>query len=461
MSSIPNRWRLPSSEMLAWPRLRERRAEWARSLWVVGDQAVVSLAGFVTSVIIGRVCGREELGIYALGTTTFWLVAGIPNALAWTPYTSRVPRMAGSRRARYSGSVTIHVALITAAIAAALFLVGVLPASWFGQHNWIRTMCLALVPFTVLMTIREHVRRLCLSQVAVKDLLMLDAPVAAAQVLFLICLAHWGRLTANTAFLAVGAACLFAIVWLVGRRAECEYQPRRAAVHWTYNLQFGRWLLAVSLVWLVADALYRWIVGWQHGLDGLGRFASALAIVLFVNPFVISAVNLSRALSAIRYATGGIGRLRRFAMEATLLMAIAAGVPLLGVAIVGGPLVTLIFGDPFSGLGGVVATLCLGMFVRAIGVPIDACLSALREGRAMLVAMLAQLAVVVVAGVPLVASLGLNGVGYTMALAYGATAAVEWYALIRLADKGRQSLAAVEGLRCAPARFADNSECTL
>lgn len=415
------------STTLLWPRRRDGARELVQSLWVVCDQVVVSLASFLTTVIVGRICGREELGIYVLGTTTFWLVAGIPNALAWTPYTSRAPRMSSGRRARYSGSVTIHMAILTAAIVGVFLLAGLLPSTWFGQGRWFATMCLALVPFTALMTVREHVRRLCLSQIAAHDLLRLDAPIAATQLLLLMWLARWGWLTANSALLAVGAACLIALLWLYSHRDEFEYRPRRAAVHWSYNLQFGRWLLAVSIAWLLGDALYRWIVGWQYGLDGLGRFASAQAVVLFINPLLVSAVNLGRALSANRYATGGMRDLRRITFQATLLVTIVAGVAFLGLAIVGGPLVKLIFGDQFVGLGGVVATLCLGMFVRVAGVPIDASLSALREGRAMFAATMLQLAVVVLAGVPLIARCGLNGVGYTMALAYGAAAAVQWY----------------------------------
>jgi O-antigen/teichoic acid export membrane protein len=172
-------------------------------------------------------------------------------------------------------------------------------------------------------------------------------------------------------------------------------------------------------------------VGWQYGLDGLGRFASAQAIVLFVNPLLLTAVNFGRAVSANRYATGGMHDLRLITIHATLAVSAVAAVAFLALALVGGPLVKLIFGDQFAGLGGVVATLCLGMLVRVAGVPIEASLSALREGKAMLVAMLAQLAVIILAGVPLIAHIGLNGVGYTMALAYGATAAVQWYVFLQ------------------------------
>ena len=35
------------------------------------------------------------------------------------------------------------------------------------------------------MTLREHVRRICLSQVAAHDMLVLDAPIAATQLVLL------------------------------------------------------------------------------------------------------------------------------------------------------------------------------------------------------------------------------------------------------------------------------------
>jgi O-antigen/teichoic acid export membrane protein len=426
VSSATEKSLIRMSLMRFWPSERENARELIQTAWIVGDQAVVSLANFLSTVIVGRMCGQEELGIYVLATTMFWLVAGIPNALTWTPFTSRAPRMSPDRRAAYTGSITIHTVVLTLILTAIFGTAGIVPAAWFGQPKWLSMMCLALVPFTAMMTLREHVRRLCLSQVATREILLLDFPIAVAQLVLLLWLARSGQLSANTGLLAIAAACLLSIVWFIARGSEFQFSRRRAAIHWSYNLQFGRWLLAVSIAWLLTDSMYRWIVGLQYGLDGLGRFASAQAVVLFINPLLLTATNFGRALSANRLASGGIRALRRFTLQATLLVTIVGGLAFLALAIVGGPLVHLIFGEKYVGLGGIVATLCLGMLVRVAGVPIDASLAAMREGRTMFIAIFVQLAVVVVAGVPLIAHCGLNGVGYTMALAYGAAAAIEW-----------------------------------
>jgi O-antigen/teichoic acid export membrane protein len=202
----------------------------------------------------------EALGVFVLAVTTFWLLAGIPNSLVWTPYTSRAPRMSPARRAGYAGSVTGHMAVITTVIAASLVVAALAPASWFGGNDWFATMCIALVPFSVMMMLREHVRRICLTHLHTSDLLMIDVPIGAIQILFMLLLAKWNLLTATTALLAIGLSCSAAAIWLVRHRHEFQWQRRRVGVHWSYNLQFGRWLLAVSLAWLLGDSAYRWIV---------------------------------------------------------------------------------------------------------------------------------------------------------------------------------------------------------
>ena len=426
------------------PQRRESAREFIQTMWVVADQAVVSLASFVSTVIVGRVCGREQLGIFVLATTTFWLLAGIPNSLTWTPFTSRAPRMPLARRASYRGSITTHTAILTAILCSLFLVAGVVPSTWFGEGRWFSTMCLALVPFVAMMMLREHVRRICMSEVAARDMILLDAPIAVVQLGALLGLAQLNRLTADSALIGIAAACLICVVWLESRRSQFDFCRRRTAVHWNYNLQFGGWLLAHSIAWLLVDSLYRWIVGWDYGLDGLGRFSSAQAIVLVFNPLLLTATNFGRALSANRLATGGIQDLRRFTIQATLLLSLVAGIAFLALAAVGGQLVELIFGDQYTGVGGIVATLCLGMTVRAAGVPIDSSLVALRQGRVIFVSMLAQLAVVVLAGIPIIAQYGAVGVGYTMALAYAASGIIQWHWFLKVAQRAEPAPRATE-----------------
>ena len=142
------------------------------------DQGIVSVVSFVGAALVGRVCGDAELGVYGTAITTFWLLAGIPNALIWTPYVSKAPRMSARRRLRYEDNLALHVGLLSLTIASVLFVSerlayfqGLSP-DWFTRTTW------GLIPFFILMTLREHVRRLHLSRIDGEGLLKLDLPIA-------------------------------------------------------------------------------------------------------------------------------------------------------------------------------------------------------------------------------------------------------------------------------------------
>lgn len=426
-------------ESRIWPRLRKWNADWAVGVGVISDQVVVSLSSFLATVIVGRVCGQHELGVYGLAVSIFWLAAGIPNAIVWTPYTSRAARLPAPRQATFAGSALVHAVGIAFLLAGAMLLLGWLPAPVLSRHAWFGPMCVALAPFTVMMLLREHVRRLNLAHFRYKDLLAVDVPVGVIQVALLLSLAYVGALSATWALMAVAVSCGGAIVWLIHERDRFHFQSRRAALHWNYNLRFGRWLLCVSLMWLLADSSYRWLVVMLHGTESLGQFAAAQNIVLLLNPVLLTVTNWTQAASAHRLAVGGTSALRRMTIRSTLHLAFWSGIALAALAAVGGPLVELIFGGVFAGLGPAVATLCLGMFARIVAIPVDGAIVALQRGRVLVIAGSLRLVTIVAAGVPLIAWRGLEGVGYAMAASAAAGAVVEWWALWREeADRARR-----------------------
>ena len=410
----------------AWPRLRGRQLELGHGVWTLADQAVVSLASFLTTVIVGRSCGQNEMGIYGLAVSIFWLAAGIPNALVWMPYTSRAAKLSPQRRAIFAGSVTSHALAVAAALAGILLILGLVPRGFVGESDWFSAMCLALVPFTILMIVREHVRRINLADLRSREMLAIDAPIAILQLVLLVWLAWRHALSATTALVAVAASCLIAIAWLMRNRERFQFSRQHAVVHWSHNQKFGRWLLFVSIAWLLGDSSYRWLVGSIHGLSSLGQFAASQSIVLAINPVCLTINNLAQALSASAYAKGGACELRQTVVRLTLLIAVVAGFGFTALAIVGGSAVHLIFGPAYAGLGKVVAALSLGMFANSVLLPVDAGMAALRRGRQMMVTAIVRLVIVVAAGAVLISWRGLEGVGYAMAVSCAVAAILQW-----------------------------------
>ena len=423
---------LPHTELAStWTDVPRRKAYVLRGSWVIIDQGIVSLANFFAAAIVGRVCGREEMGIYGLAVSIFWLVAAIPNSLVWTPYTSTAAKLPRRRRAIYAGSVTFHAGLVTVSIAAVLLVLGLVSPQLDGNAAWFGPMCLALVPFVIFTILREHVRRINLAHLQTRALLAVDVPAALLQIGLLLALAHFGMLSATTALLAAAAASGVALVWMFNQREQFQFHAARVRTHWTYNQRFGGWVLLVSLAWVVGDTSYRWLLGSLRGMEALGEFTAAQSVVLAVNPFLLAISNLARATTANTIARSGTGDLWRTTTRATLMLGLSAGAALSVLALLGGPVVRMVFGPEFGGQSAIVAALCLGMFAHSLLVPVDAVLAALQRGRALLVASVARMIVIIAASVPLIWWRGAEGVGYSIALGCAAAAIVQWLALAR------------------------------
>jgi O-antigen/teichoic acid export membrane protein len=402
--------------------------------WVITDQAVVSLAGFIATVIIGRCCAPEQLGIYSVVISGIWLLGGLLNALIWVPYTSRAPGLGGKRLARYAGSALLHLAALLAICAGGLVLTAVV-AEISGRlsfmdveiANRVGIFAVALVPVVVLLMLRDHLRRTAMAHLEMWRLWKIDIPISTLHIVLLWVFASLGILTAISGVLALAIACSLSLGWLVVLRENFRFDWRSARHHLFYNWRFGSWLVGATLAWLVAQNAYRWLVWSLEGLSALGEFSAAFYIAMSVSPLLLAIENMTRALAANRLARGQGSELRRTTIELTLVLALLFGALLTALGVFGGELVATIYGEDYAGQHTVVATLCLGLFVFAVNIPVDSALLALRRGRVVLVASVTQLVLGVGIAAPLMLWLGTVAIGCAMAISGLGGLIVRWH----------------------------------
>jgi O-antigen/teichoic acid export membrane protein len=396
--------------------------------WGFVDQAVVSLASFAAALVVGRFGGSEQLGIFSVALSLFWLLAGVANALVWTPFTSRAPHLSSPRSRYYAGSSLIHLAVFGGVVAVLLLAVGAI--SW-TEAEWLWPMCAALTPFTLLVLLREHLRRYLFAHLSTRSLLGIDVPIALGQLFVLAALVVWGRVSFATALWAMAAPNLWCFVWIVRHRERFRFERRRALLDWSYNFAFGRWLLVVSVAWLLGEASFQWLVGWFHGERVLGQLSAPWRTVMFVNPIMLTVQNLLRSQLSNRTAEAGPEALRGETLRATGRVALGFGALLFVIGVRGGGLVELLFGSEFAGLGPVVVSLCVGVFFHVLTFPVEAALAAIQAGRALLAASLVRLALILTTGVPLIIHFGPLGVGIALSIASCGAGAVAWWHFTR------------------------------
>lgn len=389
--------RSPRAEAAA---IRPARA-WRKGLLAVADQGVVSGTSFLTSVLIARLCTREDLGVYALALSLVTLLRGVQGELVCSPYTIYCHRCEDGTLPTYTGSTLVHYLLLTAASVLALGGVAQFAAPAVG---WV---LVGAVPFLLL---REYVRQVSLSQLRLTAVLAIDASVSVLQLGGLVLLGVLGSLTVAAAYAVMGAACAAACLgWLLARRQPLKFVPARFVADWRHNWAFARWSLASFLIASTTPVLLPWVVALAHGEAATGVLAACVTLVNCAGTFVTGVANFLTPRAARAFARGGRPELRRVLQQTALLFVAVLGTFLVLMLTTGDLAARLIYGGKYAGTGPVLALLALNVLVNSLGVTAGNGLWAMERPRANFTADVCMFAVTVALLLCLVGPLGVLG----------------------------------------------------
>lgn len=421
------------AEVAPWGRLR---AVGQQGLALV-DQAVVSGASFMTTLVVGRVAGREQLGAYSLGFTLVVLALCLQDALVASPYTVYANRLEeGEDRSRLTGAALAQLGLLGLLLGVALAL-----AAWFVREPWpLVSPVLGVLALTVpWVLLREFRRRLAYAHQHNREALVIDGSAALLQLGGLVGLMAAGVLSAATAHAAVGLAAAvvaltaLALAWrhFSFRREHLAGQMRR---HW----DFGRWLLAGQLTGLGYWHLVQWLLAARLGTAATGAFAACLTVVTLANPFILGFGLVLGPSVARAFTEGGPARVRHILVRSSLIL---AGVTLLlaGLAaLVGGYLIAWLYGPDYAGHGGTVALLSLVVPLVGLNLAADHGLRAVERPQVNFKASLASLVVTVAVTWILLGWCGLTGAALSLFAGEATGFVIRWSAFWCLTRDGAE-----------------------
>jgi len=137
-----------------------------KGLVTLADQAVVSMTNFVTGVIIGRACTKDEFGLYMLGLSIMLYVTNLQTSLILTPYMILSPRLQGDAHALYTGSTLIHQFALSALAMLWLAVGGVVLSLGMGPQGLVPVVW-SLVVVIAFILLRDYARQVCFAQLTV------------------------------------------------------------------------------------------------------------------------------------------------------------------------------------------------------------------------------------------------------------------------------------------------------
>ncbi len=350
------------------PRLRLSRT--ARSGFLsLADQAVVSGVNFLTTVLIGRACGPDELGIYSLGFSIVILISGVQLSLVSVPYTIYGSRMSERDRALYAGSVLGHsvalavLSIICLSLSAAVLSLGIGPPG-LASVLWVLA---GMTPFLLL---REFMRRFAFAHMRMATALVLDVVIAAMQIGGLAFLVATGNLSAATGYVVAGTACAAAgLLTLAALRGNFAVRVDRIGPSLRRNWSLGRWIFASQMAAVPYGYSLYWLLALVLGAQSTGVFAACMTIVMLAKPFVMGVGNLLEPLAANAFTEAGPDHLRRVVWTTTVLLGSAIGLFCLLVIVFGEQLLVLLYeGSQYADRGAVLATLALTELATALSI---------------------------------------------------------------------------------------------
>ena len=396
------------------------------------DQAVVSGARFFVTVMVGRICGPEELGVYSLGFTVWMLIACAQESLISLPYTIYGNRLKGRQRTECAGSALAHCGMLTAVAVIGLALAGILMTMGFGLPRlapviWILA---GIVPFMLLL---EFARRFAFAHLRLTAALVLDLAVATILIAGLSLLALTGALSAVTAYAVMGLGCAVGgIAWLGFTRKRFAVKRQPVLRDLSRNWSFGRWAFAGRMVLVTHGQVIPWLLAAMLGTAATGIYFACETVVMLSNPLLLGVGNVLTPRIARAFAQGGRRQVRWVVGKATLMLAIVMAPVCVLFVILGDRILLILYGSEFAGRQYTIAALAIAVLAHALGMAAASGLWVLERPRVTFAANLLGLTITLVMASLLVKPFGILGAACAVPVGRTVASAVQYIAICRL-----------------------------
>lgn len=336
-----------------------------KSALSIADQAVVSATNFAITVMLGRLCGKPEVGLYYLALQAVFFARGLQEQLIAGPYLVYSGRKQGQEAATYLGSSLIHEICLLAVVSlsfAAAAASGYLSAE-LSQLLWL------LVGAAPLMLLREFIRQISFAELRVAEALTIDCCISALQLAGLAAAAYAGVLSTPLTYVLLSLGCgLAALAWLLKRQGTFLAEQRTAWADWCSNWQFGRWALASQLLGQSMPLVLPWIVAGTHGEAATGTLGVSTTLIGFANMYVLGLSNFICPRAAQAYASNGVRELVAVLRQAAV-MHLSLLVPFaISMLLAGQSLMTFVYGPDFADAGTIMAILAAAAVINSLGI---------------------------------------------------------------------------------------------
>jgi O-antigen/teichoic acid export membrane protein len=377
----------------------------SRSVWSLGDQALVSLTSFMMMVLLARVLSPDDFGAFVLIYGALLLFNALQSGLFTQPHNVLGSVLVGAEYARYT-STTLLTQLAFSLLLALLAVAGFVVSTVFGWSPSL--LLLTMAPAIVAWQIQEYLRRVYYTEDRVRDAFLNDLISYGGQIIGIGLIWKAGELTGPIAIyiLAVtSAAAAWVALWQLRDRLIPAFDRDVVRDNW----RFGKWLFGASLVQSGRIQLHLVLIGAIINVTAAGLYRAVQNLVAPTHIMMNAIRSIAMPRAAAIYARDGMPAMRHYLVRMSLLGLAPIVMYLIAVSLAAEPLIHRLYAGQYDGYAWLVWLFCLVYFFAYGGQVLTIFLSAMRVTKAVLFAEIITLVTGVGIGLPVIWLFGIGG----------------------------------------------------
>jgi O-antigen/teichoic acid export membrane protein len=274
--------------------------EGARSLLGVLDQGVAALAGAIPVVVLGRLAGASELGLYSLAVSAALFATIAIQSLFLSGYP--IFRAEDQTSADLQTFHVVFFGFGAQAVLAPLSLCGLLV---FAELGFSLSLGLAMAAFVATNVLRAYLRTLSLIRRDLLLILVLDSVTVVLLTALLGAILARGTIGAGSFFIALSITNTF----FVAAWCRCYADRVRPSLLGAYrylirSVRFGGWAFASATCGSMPYYLTPWILTLVQGSAATGVYAAGSTIAGLVNHVMLGLLRGVEARTAEAFRHG-------------------------------------------------------------------------------------------------------------------------------------------------------------
>ena len=396
-----------------------------KNIYSLTDQAVVSGGNFLVAVLLARLLGLYDFGIYGICLVVTLLVVGVQASLLISPLYTFLPKIDDEEeREEYISNMTILVVVVSL-----LFSVISCVCLYFlpviSEKMVTREYALLASVYIFFRLQQECIRRIFFALQDIVETVKIDVFVFALQIMLIVLIGHYQLLSLKVAFVVLGftyaLGAIYGIFILDPEVSDCDCMFKVFCKHW----RFGKWLMGGAVLSAVVRDYVILSVGVTLSPVDVGKMRAAERLGGLVGVVIQLMENVIPVRAAHAYHKFGKPALHAFLKKVYLQIFLLALGIILFFCLSPEKIMVSIFGEQFSGIGVVLIGYVLTNLINIFKVPLDIVLRTVEKTSPIFWGIFLGAILNVTVGTLLVQRLGLVGAVWT--LVGSSTAILLWY----------------------------------